>query len=463
MGAASPLQLPPLPSAACAVAVGLSCGLDSTVLLHLLAGSKSIRGKGLRAIHVHHGLHADASAWASQCRSFCDALEVELSIVEVQVDRDSGLGLEGAARKARRTAFAAQLRDGETLALAHHRDDQAETFLLRALRASGPDGLAAMRAWRSFGHGWLWRPLLDVPRGALLQYADAHGLRWIEDPGNDDCSLDRNFLRHRVLPLLRERWPQADLAFARGAALQGDAVDLLAREDAQALAATRTLDPRVLSVDALRRLPMPRRARVLRRWIGQLGLPPLPAEGVAAIEADLLDSAPDARPGFRWANAIVQRWRDLLHADRQTDPLSGDYRMPWDGGSPLALPTGDILHFEPAAAVGAASTASFADFTAFADHQVNSSRLKPLPQGPEGGFVVHARQGGERLTLPGRAHSHALKHVLQDLGVPPWERKRLPLLSDAEGRLLAAGDLAYAADFDAWLRSCGTRLVWQTV
>ena len=412
-----------------AIIVGLSGGLDSVVLLHILTASQIISKRGLRAVHVHHGLHPDADAWATHCQRVCAELAVPLTIVRIEVERDSGHGLEAAARKARHAAFEAELRDEEVLALAHHRDDQAETFLLRALRASGPDGLGAMRAWRRFGRGWLWRPLLEVPRSELLAYAEQHGLRWIDDPSNADTDLDRNFLRHRVLPLLRERWPQADAAFARSAALSAETSELLVEGDALALAAVRTLDAHTLSRCALRALPSARRARVLRLWTAALDLPPLPAEGITRIEDELLEARADAEPEFAWQGAAVRAWRDLLHADRPRLPLPSDWQTAWDGSTPLRLPTGDALALQGAS-----------------------------------GFDVplraHARQGGERITLPGRAHSHALKHVLQELDVPPWVRERLPLLSDTAGAVLAAGDVVYSAEFDAWLRTRGARLVW---
>jgi len=316
------------------------------------------------------------------------------------------------------------------LALAHHRDDQAETFLLRALRASGPDGLAAMRPWQRFGAGWLWRPLLGVPRTELLAHARARGLRWIEDPSNDDTAHDRNFLRHRVLPLLRERWPAADASLARSAALAAETADLLADGDAGALDAARTPDPATLSVPALSALPPARRARALRRWIAALGLPPLPAQGVAHVERDLLHASTDADAAFAWQGCAVRRWRDLLHAGPRLDPLPPAWRVAWDGRAPLALPGGGALRLEGA-------------------------------DGFETPLFARARQGGERIRLPGRAHSHALKHVLQDLGVPPWRRERLPLLSDADGRVQAAGDLVASAALDAWLRARGARLAWR--
>jgi tRNA(Ile)-lysidine synthase len=412
-----------------ALVVALSGGLDSTVLLHALAAMPAARARGLRALHVHHGLHADADAWQHHCETTCRALQVPLRSVNVDVARDGDEGLEAAARHARHAAFADELGAGEVLVLAHHRDDQAETFLMRALRGSGVDGLGAMQPWRAFARGWLWRPLLDRPRAELQAYALAHGLRWIEDPGNIDTRFDRNFLRQRVLPLLRERWPQADASFARSAALCADATALLDEGDRHALAQLRTADPRVLDRDALRALAPARRARVLRRWIAELGLPPLPIEGIAHVEAEILPARDDADPQFAWHGVAIRAWRDLLHADRRYPTLPSDWRCEWDGSAPVLLPGGGEFGL------------------------VGGSRF-------DAPLVVHARQGGERITLPARDHSHALKHVLQDLGVPPWERERLPLLSDTRGELLAAGDLVYSAGFDSWLRRNGARLYW---
>lgn len=413
-----------------ALVVGLSGGLDSIVLLHALAALPEARARGLRVVHVHHGLHADADHWQRHCEATCAALQVPLRSMHVEVPRDRGEGLEAAARHARHAAFAAELGDREVLVLAHHRDDQAETFLLRALRGSGVDGLGAIRAWRRFGHGWLWRPLLERSRAQLHAYAQAHGLRWIEDPSNTDARFDRNFLRQHVLPMLRERWPHADDALARSAGLCAEAGDLLADEDARCLAHVRTADVQVLSRAGVAALSPSRRARVLRRWIGELGLPPLPAEGIARIEADLLPARADAEPRFLWLDAEVRAWRDLLHADVVRAPLPDDWRREWDGSAPLPLPDGSRLVLSGAG-------------------------------GFDSPLQAHARQGGERITLPGRDHSHALKHVLQDLGIPPWVRDRLPLLSDSSGVLLAMGDIAYSAGFDAWLRERGARLVWQ--
>jgi tRNA(Ile)-lysidine synthase len=155
------------------VLVGLSGGLDSTVLLHALRARPGQLDAGLRALHVHHGLHPQADAWAAHCQARCGEWGVACEVAHVQVDAASGLGPEGAARAARHAAFAHALAPGETLALAHHRGDQAETVLLRLLRGAGGEGLASMREQRPFGdrpgaQGRLWRPLLALPRPALL-------------------------------------------------------------------------------------------------------------------------------------------------------------------------------------------------------------------------------------------------------------------------------------------------------
>ncbi|WP_374603312.1 tRNA lysidine(34) synthetase TilS [Arenimonas sp.] len=420
------LRLPAVPHEG-PVLVAFSGGMDSSVLLHLAAGDPRVRDRGLRAVHVDHGLHPQSAAWAHACTQACSALGVPIEVRHVTVV-EQGEGLEAAARAARHAAFAEVLAPGELLATAHHRDDQAETVLLRLLRGAG-DGLAAMRPLRPFAAGWLWRPLLDLPRETLHAWAREQALHWLEDPSNASDRHDRNFLRHHVLPRLAGRWPQAGQSLARSARLLAEQADLLAGEDSRRLARLQGLDPSTLSLPALLQQSPAWRARLLRAWTTGLGLPPLPGDAPARIEAELLASRPDAEARFAWSGAVMHRWRDLLHAGPETAPLPEDFDASWSGTEPLRLPTGDVLRLEPALAFD-----------------------PPLR--------VHARQGGERIRLPGRDHHTTLKHALQDLGVPPWERRRLPLLSHPDGRLLAAGDLLLAGDFRDWLAKQDARLRW---
>lgn len=420
------LTLPPLPVEG-PVLVAYSGGLDSTVLLHALAADPAMRARGLRALHVDHGLHPQSAAWRESCRATCAALGLAFESRRVQVV-DAGDGLEAAARAARHAAFAQVQQPGEVIALAHHRDDQAETVLLRLLRGAG-DGLAAMRPLRAFGPGWLWRPLLAVPRAALAEYARRHELHWLEDPSNASDRHDRNFLRHHVLPRLQERWPQAGAALARSAALLATQADLLAGEDTRRLAQVQGPDPATLSVPALLAEPPAWRARLLRAWLAGLGLPPLPTDATETIDTELLPARPDASARFAWSGAVIHRWRDLLHAGPERAPLPADWSAGWTGETPLPLPTGDTLALDP-------------------------------PRRFDAPLRVHARQGGERLVLPGRSHHTELKQALQELGVPPWERASLPLLSAPDGTLLAAADLVLSAPLAEWLATHATRLRW---
>lgn len=413
------------------ILVGLSGGLDSTALLHWLAGQPAIGATGLRVLHVHHGLQPEADQWAEHCRELCARLGVPIVIARVEVRNDLGLGREAAARDARHAAFATELRAGETLALAHHRDDQAETVLLRLLRGSGSDGLAAMRARRPFAAGRIWRPLLDASREQLLAYATAHRLEWIEDPSNRDTRFDRNFLRHEVLPLLAGRWPHAAAALAQSARWLEQDATLIDDEARHRLQQLQGKDPAVLPVPALLALNPAWRSRVLRCWRGALGFTPWPESAHAVIESQLLVARPGALPEYRWPGGLLRRWQDRLYLDRPRPPLPADWSCDWDGQAPLVLPTGDSLQFVSASG----------------------------PEGPPAmSFRVCVRRGGERIRLPGRDHSHSLKHVLQEQAVPPWERERMPLLFAADGELLAAGDSILSARFDEYCRVHGLRV-----
>jgi tRNA(Ile)-lysidine synthase len=199
------------------IVVAFSGGLDSSVLLHALASLAPARERGLRALHVDHGLHADSAQWTAHCAAFAAQHGVPIDAIGAGPVTASGKGIEDAARAARYAAFAGNLRLGEVLALAQHADDQTETVLLKLLRGAGPEGLGGMRVLREFAPGYLWRPLLELPRTRLREYALAQGLNWIEDPSNSNTQLRRNFLRAEILPRLNARWPDAGAAIAHSA------------------------------------------------------------------------------------------------------------------------------------------------------------------------------------------------------------------------------------------------------
>ncbi|MGH8091324.1 MAG: tRNA lysidine(34) synthetase TilS [Rudaea sp.] len=301
-----------------ALVVAFSGGMDSSVLLHALAQLPASRARGLRALHVDHGLHDDSGGWAAHCHDFAARLDVPLQVVAVHVDRAAGTGLEDAARRARHAAFMQSLAAGEFLALAQHRGDQAETVLLKLLRGAGPEGLGAMRSLRQYGNGYLWRPLLDLPRSTLHEYARVHGLRWIEDPSNAQTRLSRNFLRLEILPRLTQHWPQAEAALAHSATWLRAAADFIDAQANAALASLRGAEPATLDWRGWLALPDALRDPVLRRWLREAGLDEPAHFHVAELERQLL-AANDRRPCVTFDDTQLRRHRDWLHASRRGD------------------------------------------------------------------------------------------------------------------------------------------------
>jgi tRNA(Ile)-lysidine synthase len=240
--------------------VGFSGGLDSTVLLHAAGSLASDAGLELSAAHIHHGLSPSAEEWASSCSQVCHALAIPLAILRVNVPRDTGEGIESAARRVRHKALADHSADW--ILLAHHIDDQAETVLHNLLRGAGVRGSAAMPELRAR----ILRPLLGVTRDALLAYAKSHRLEWVEDKSNADSRFTRNFLRHEILPLLTSRFPRAAEQLAAAAARFGEADSLL--EDLAALDLGRGPCEFPLPLKLFRELPDMRARNLLRAMLG---------------------------------------------------------------------------------------------------------------------------------------------------------------------------------------------------
>jgi len=392
--------------------VAFSGGLDSTLLLSLLAQHpQRDRLPPLHAIHVHHGLQAEADAWAIHCQRLCASLNVPLSVLRVRVA--AGASLEQEARRARYAAFESALGEGELLLLGQHRDDQAETLLLRLLRGAGVRGLAGMPVSRALGRGQLLRPLLDVPREQLREEAERRRLDWLEDPSNADLALDRNRLRHQVLPLLRERWPQADARLAAAAAQCAEDAGLLAELAEQDLEPALTPSPFAwLLIDSLELAPLlnlsaARQRNALRHWLApRTALPD--RRHWAGWEA-LRDAAGDATPRWRLAAGELRRAEGRL------------WWLPkgWD-----AAPPATVVWDDPRQTLSLPG----------------NGELSWLGEAPPGPLRVGYRRGGESLQLPGRGRRD-LKRLLNEAGIPLFLRDRLPLLYAGE-RLVAVANLA---------------------
>jgi tRNA(Ile)-lysidine synthase len=412
------------PQGPCCVLV--SGGLDSTVLLHATASLPAARARGLRALHVDHNLHPNSNIWAQRVQACARALEVPLTVVRVDVTDVRGQGLEAAARRARYAALRQHLSAGETALTAHHADDQAETVLLRLMRGASIAGLGAMRPWRRFGPGYLARPLLNLPRQRLRGYADAHRLTWIDDPANRDTRHARTQLRERVLPALRERWPDAASRIARSAELLRGAATRLARDTAARLAALRGVDPACLDAQGLRALDASTRADVLRAWYVDLGLAPPDARALGQLERTVLDARPDATVLLRWPGGVLRRYRNTLYAESEHGVRPTRWPAQWDGRDILHADDGATLRFEP---------------------QVS------------GNWRVSVRAGGERMRMADARPTQCVKHLLQELGIPPWLRARAPFLWQGD-ELWAVGDWLQSQPCRAWQIAHGTRLIY---
>ncbi|WP_251977049.1 tRNA lysidine(34) synthetase TilS [Salinicola avicenniae] len=393
--------------------VALSGGLDSSLLLHVTAPLAHARGLSLRAIHINHGLQATAVDFETHCRDLCDRLAVPLTVVPVEVVPD-GVGIEAAAREARYRAFRQHLAAGDLLLLAQHADDQAETFLLAALRGSGVRGLAAMPPLRQEAGIVIARPWLSLSRAALVEEASQRKVSWVEDPTNGDDGYDRNYLRLRVLPALAERWPQGARALARSADWLQEADDLLGELAAQDLSAAGG-EPARLAITALRPLRESRRRLLIRHALERLGVPPIPRSRLAELDRQLLGAGEDRQVCVDWRGGEARLWRETLYLMAPLAPVAPDWQREWDGRASLETPWG-----------------------------VHRIALMPLEdRDVVASFRVTVRRGGECLRLEGRGRRD-LKRLLQQAGVPPWQRERLPLIWHGDA-LIAVPGVATAA------------------
>lgn len=410
--------------------VAFSGGLDSSVLLHALAAARDRHGRPMSAVHVNHGLHPDARSWAAHCERVSASLGIGFSAVDVEVDLHAGDGPEAAARAARYAALGPLVGDSEWLMSAHHRDDQAETLLINLLRGSGPAGAAGIPAIRRFAGGWLVRPLLDVPREALVDYADRHSIEWIDDPSNEMSDVDRNFLRNEVLPVLRRRWPDASGRLARSARHAREATGLLADladGDIQAMGGRpERLDAAVMATLA------PARARnALRRAIARSGLPAVPAGRLGAIVADLVPARADATPLVTWPGAEARRYAGHVYLLAPLPDADFDGRPLAAAGTELGQGLGRL------------------ELVAAGTDGLSRDRVAA-------GLVLRARRGGEEIKIKDQQHTRKLKKLLHEANIVPWMRDRLPLVySDDE--LVAVADLWLAQDA---LAADGFRIRW---
>lgn len=384
------------------VAVGLSGGVDSVVLVHVLREVAPEFGFRLAAIHVHHGLSSNADAWARFCRSLCRRWSVPIVVRRVRVKRE-GRGLEAAARVARYRCYRALRVDA--IALGHQLDDQAETVLMNLLRGAGLAGASGMRAKAPFHEKLLLRPLLDVSREAIARYAKTNRLKWIEDESNLDEALTRNYLRRRVGPLLTTRYPRWRESLARAARH-------FARADADA-------------------------NRMLRVFLKDRGLRAPSETKLAEMLRQITQAKRDRRVRIAHDGVELRLYRDRVVVKRPEKPVAF-VPVRWSGEKRLALPElGGELFFKRVRGKG-----------------IDRAKMHG------GVLTVRLRSGGERLQPDAKRPRRTLKNLFQEAGVPPWERERLPLLFCGSDLVWAPG-LGVDARYQAASSSRGILPAWK--
>jgi tRNA(Ile)-lysidine synthase len=427
-----------------ALCVAFSGGADSTALLAALSRLRR-RPRALRAVHVDHGLHPDSVAWGARAVGLARDLGVPCEVLEARVARARGESLEARARAARYRLLADTLGEGEVLLTAHHEDDQLETVLLMLLRGAGVAGLAAMPERARFARGTLARPLLTRSRAQLEAFARTAGLSYLEDPSNLDERLDRNFLRLRVLPVIRARWPAAAATVGRSARHAAEAQQLLESLAQADLSPARHGES--LAASSLRALPPERRRNALRFWIASRGFP-LPATArLTEIAGPLLAARADAQPSIEWPGVRLERQAGLL----TLSPAAGA-----SGAASGRLPAArrDITwHWRAASVCPLPDDLGRIELRADAHGPLNLAALGAR-------LTIRWRRGGERLAIaPGRPR-RALKSLLRESRLPPGQRARVPLVYSG-ARLIAVADLWLDASVQAGPRARRrARLVW---
>ena len=420
-------QSQPSPTRLC---VGFSAGLDSSVLLHWLSQQQTELGFSLSAVHIHHGLSPNADIWAEHARAFCQAHQIPCQITHVNVSKGTGLGVESNARTARYRAFSEQA--CEAIVLAHHQNDQSETLLINLLRGSGPAGLSAMKPVRALNaHIDVLRPLLQLPRSALLDYANAHQLTWVEDESNQNTAFKRNKIRHELIPLLEGINPKAIATIARSAIHQGDAAAILLERAQEDLVLC--VQDQALQLAPFQQLSAARQRNALHHWLDTHGIT-LELRAFDELLRVTFDAASDTCPALVWRNAAIRRYRGALHITRASLNPGPQLDRQWQDAPQIADWHGELRWIE-------------------AEHGIDPRFLQQ-------GYRIAGRSGGESLRLAANRPTRSLKAHCQVLGIAPWLRETTPLIY-LNGQLAAVPGLGVHADFQVAANQIGWLPIWQ--
>ncbi len=369
------------------------------LLLHLMF---FLCPEKIRAIYVDHQLQNSSAEWGSFVREECQKLNIPCIIQPVEVAPGN---LENQAREARYQAYLQHLQSNEMLVLAHHQQDQAETLMLRLLSGAGVDGLSAMKQLDVREDYRIWRPLLNISREQICQWAADLHIQNIEDPTNQDCTYDRAWARQCLWPLLSERFPKMQTALARTTALMQDAQEIL--HDVLQQDTRSCIQNHVLDLAKYTELSAPRQRQLLSSWMKGTGPYRPSLDMVQRLQREVIAARPDAQAALHWQGFYYVRFQQQVHklekAVYLSEQLAAEQQINCQLGDALELPSGQF-QIQPAA------------------YGLSLSLLKQTLQ-------LTQRQGGEKLHLHGRIGSWPLKKAIQDAQIFPWMRHTIQILS----------------------------------
>ncbi|CAG9296073.1 tRNA lysidine(34) synthetase TilS [Celerinatantimonas diazotrophica] len=412
--------------------VALSGGVDSVVLLHLLWQSRQLYPTlQIKAVHVHHGLNFRAQEWAKFCQKLCARWDIPLAVEYIRVPTGPRLSIEEQARIKRYQVFERYTHQGFVIVCAHHQNDQAETFFLNLNRGSGLAGLSAMGQTRPLGQTALIRPLLHFSRAQIEAYAQYHRLDHIHDDSNDDTRYERNFIRHEVLPVLNERWPQFNQQVAKSSQWIWQAQQL--NDELAQMDLTRLSDAKARLSENVRELSAIRLVNVLRFWLKQRS-GRYPAQESLEQFIQQLSSGEDRSPEISICGGIVRRYQHYWQWAEEPvcyQPVSCVWPKPYKALAWSYMSLSIVAH----------------------------GRLRP-PRSDEQVIVRFRHEVGNLKMRPiGRGGSRSLKKLLQELAFPPWLRNCVPLIFYGDQFVAVADRLIDERFIDPERQ--GWQLVWQ--
>ena len=382
--------------------IAFSGGIDSTVLLYAVSQLCNTSKRSIRAIHINHQLHADAQEWEQHCMRQCERLGIDYLSVNVDITPHRANGIEGAARQVRYQAFMNTLDENDVLLMAHHADDQIETVLLQLFRGTGLHGLAGCAPSRQLGAAKLIRPFIHISRQEIEEYANEKALSWLEDPSNNSTVHDRNYLRHKVIPMLHSRWEGLRDVIGRTSQWQKESIEIMesvAVEDigSHIVGASLPLTQVATLGDA-------RLKNVLRWWIRANGFLVPSAEVQQRIVQDVVRSRGDCEACIQWQGCEIRKYRDNMFIQTQLSSHDPSVHFEWEVNQPLYLPSLNMTLTRE-----------------------NLSQAGLILNGINS-LQVRFRVGGEVIKPRGRGCSKELKTLFQEAGVAPWLRSRIPLI-----------------------------------